>query len=364
MPENANQHYVPQFYFKLFNGGKRHICVLLTKEGRIIPAAPVKGQCARHTFYGSVEIEKMFSHLEGRHAPTLRALVEMATTSDLTSFSDDNWPWVLNAVVIQHARTLLEVEKEMPAMIAMQLHMFKEHLRQLPDEDGKEVLGAIERGEIELTEDPTATVLKQIQSALNSSMLLMDMQASILRNHTDYPFIFSDSPVVFYNSYYKRITERGVLGLQTPGLLVFFPLTPRFQLMLFDPAVYTGSCRNGLFCEVRSRSDVSQLNALQLHHSRMAVYFARQDDADYVTELYRMHKPRLVKPETQFRVRRDWLVDGKPCEDQILQIFERQLNHDLSLSFMSCNRISPREFVFRRRTPWVVAMHKRLFPTG
>ena len=27
-----NQHYVPQFYFKLFNGGEPHICALLTLQ--------------------------------------------------------------------------------------------------------------------------------------------------------------------------------------------------------------------------------------------------------------------------------------------------------------------------------------------
>ena len=54
MAENANQHYVPQFYFKLFNSGKRQISVLLTKDGRIVLYAPIKGQCAQWPFTGVV----------------------------------------------------------------------------------------------------------------------------------------------------------------------------------------------------------------------------------------------------------------------------------------------------------------------
>jgi len=62
---------------------------------------------------------------------------------------------------------------------------------------------------------------------------------------------------------------------------------------MFDPTVYSGSCRNGPFCEIMNRADVSQLNALQLHHSREAVYFANPESADYVKDLYEVHRSRL-----------------------------------------------------------------------
>lgn len=361
MPENANQHYVPIHYFRLFNGGKRQICVLLTKDGRFVPSAPIKGQCARHMFYGSAEIDRMFSKLEGEHASALRALVEMATTSDLTRFSVKDWVHVLQAIVFQRARTMLEVEKEVPAWISMQLHLFKEYVRHTrPAEEADEMIGAIDRGEIRMVENPTASVLKQIDVALSSAMLLLDMRPCVIRNCTDYPFIFSDSPAVFYNSFCRKITDRGVTGAQTPGLQVFLPLTSTLQLMLFDPAVYTGACHDGPFCEVTKRADVSQLNALQLHHSRLAIYFAYEENAEYVKEFYEAHKRRLVKPETVFRVRKDLLVKGEPCHDEILHVFDRQLNHDLSLSFITCTPVTPRNYVFRHRTPELVEENKRL----
>src|SRR6185312_1508132 len=128
MAENANQHYVPKFYFKLFNGGEPRINALLTKDGRIVRSAPIKGQCARNMFYGSVEIEKEFSRLEGSHASALRALVEVGTTGDTTKFSKEQIPSLLQAIAFQRARTMLELEKNAPAMESFLLHAFTEFL--------------------------------------------------------------------------------------------------------------------------------------------------------------------------------------------------------------------------------------------
>lgn len=273
MAAHANHHYVPQYYFKLFNGGHRQICALLKKNGQVVTNAPIKRQSSRHMFYGTVEIEKNFSQVEGLHAIALRALVEVATTGDFSKWSEEQIPWLVHAVAFQRARTILEVEKVAPAMEAMLLHMFSEEVRQTMTPDkASEILGPFERGEIKITQNDTGMVHRQITAATQSASLIEDLQISVIRNYTDYPFIFSDSPVVLYNSYYRKTTNRGVLGYQTPGLQIFLPLTPRLQLMMFDAAVYDGACRSGPFCELVDRSDVSQLNVLQLHHSRQAVY--------------------------------------------------------------------------------------------
>src|SRR5262249_46702580 len=107
--EQTNHHYVPQFYFKLFNEGHRQICVLLKKNGQVVTNAPIKGQSSRHMFYGTVEIEKGFSQLEGLHAGALRALIEVATTGDRSKWSNEQFPWLLQAIAFQRARTMLEV---------------------------------------------------------------------------------------------------------------------------------------------------------------------------------------------------------------------------------------------------------------
>lgn len=331
----------------------------------MIPHAAIKGQCARHKFYGSAEIENLFSRLEGLHASCLQALVRAGNSGDINEFSFDHFPWLMQAIVFQRARTMLEVEKTFPAVEAMILKMFKEHLlHTLPPERIDEYVGAIDRGEVRITEEPTSTVFRQITVALESATLLVDLQPRLVRNYSDYPFVFSDSPVVFYNQYYQHITDRGVLGLQTPGLMIFYPLTPQLQLMMIDPEAYTGTFANGPFCDITDRSDVSHLNALQMHHSSSAIYFADISDAEYVEALFQTHAPRIVKPQATFRVRTDVLVDGKPSDGEVMHAFEPQLNHNLSLSFVDCTPVMPEGVSFRHRSPEIVEEHKRLHPSS
>lgn len=360
-----NHHFVPQYYFRLFTGSDRHVCAYLKRHGRVVPYAPIKGQCARRTFYGKAEIEKGFSLLEGHHASALRAIVRAAGSDDVKEITNEHFAWLLQAIVFQRARTMLEVEKEWPACEAMILKLFKEHLRHtLPPEKIDEYVGPIERGEVRVSEDPTATVSRQISVALESAALLADLELRIVRNHTDYPFVFSDSPVVFYNLYYQNITDHGVLGYQTPGLMVFYPLTPQLQLLMIDPATYTGAISRSPFCDVINRADVSNINALQLHHSSAVIYFADMRDASYVQDLYGVHAANITKPQATFRVRDDLLVDGVPSDGEIMHAFEPQVNHRLALSFVECVPVAAGKFSFRCRSPDLVAEHRRHHPSA
>jgi len=94
------------------------------------------------------------------------------------------------------------------------------------------------------------------------------------------------------------------------------------------------------------------------------VYFANPDDTEYIKALYEAHRSHLVKPVAAFRVRSDLWVNDAPPDGELLHTFERHLNHKLSLSFVSCTPVSPREYKFRRRTPELVEEHKRLYPTS
>ena len=201
-----------------------------------------------------------------------------------------------------------------------------------------------------MTADPQAVVLRSILDHTEAVPLIYDLKMCLLRNRTDDPFIFSDSPVVFYNTYYRKVIDRGVLGLQTPGLQVFMPLDSRTTLMLIDATVYEGRYRESDFVDIVHRSDISHLNAIQLHHSSHGVYFSDRQSGEYVRDLLRAHADRLSKPKTEFHIRKNWLVDGQPT-DELDQVFERQLDHQLELSFVECTPIEASAFHFRRRCP-------------
>ena len=201
---------------------------------------------------------------------------------------------------------------------------------------------------------PQDTVIRSIDIALQNALLITDLNYYILRNHTDYPFVFSDAPVVFYNTYYQNVKNRGVLGMQTPGLQIFYPLNSNTVLMLIDDQIYRGWYKQSLFIDLIERSDVSQLNALQLHHSYQSIYFADVKDKEYIYDLRAAHKNRIIQPELRFVERDGWLVDGKPVDGTLYQMYEPQLNIELNLSFIDCTPISESEYKPRKRSPELV----------
>jgi len=107
----------------------------------------------------------------------------------------------------------------------------------------------------------------------------------------------------------------GVLGFQTPSLQIFYPIDSRTMILLIDDQVYGGRYREPFLVDVHSRCDVSQLNALQLHHGLNAVYFADARHQEYVQELWNAHKSSITKPESLFQHLKGWLVDGEPVEN-------------------------------------------------
>jgi hypothetical protein len=218
------------------------------------------------------------------------------------------------------------------------------------------IVAEIDRGAVRITARPQAMVLQAIEIALDNSVLISDLSAFMLRNHTDYPFLFSDAPVVFYNTLYQRVVSRGVLGYQTPGLQIFYPLDSESTLLLIDAESYRGRFKDSPFVDVTDRSDVSQLNALQLHHSLNTVYFAVPEASEYVLDLWHAHKGRIATPKINGGWKNGWLVDGKPV-DNLFHWFEPQLNFPLKLSFIECDLVADEDFEFRRRNPELVKQH-------
>ena len=99
--ENKWQHFVPQFYFRLFScdelfifgyylGGKKHY------RGKIL------NQAAKNYFYSeNIEIEKSFSHIEGKFNDVLKKILENRSLLGLTT---EDYFEMLRFISFQHKR--------------------------------------------------------------------------------------------------------------------------------------------------------------------------------------------------------------------------------------------------------------------
>ena len=76
-----------------------------------------------------------------------------------------------------------------------------------------------------------------ITAILNCGALI-DLTAVLLDNETDEDFVVSDNPVVFQNPLIEKYALQNCSGFCTRGLQIYYPLTPRRMVCLYDSRVY------------------------------------------------------------------------------------------------------------------------------
>ena len=159
------------------------------------------------------------------------------------------------------------------------------------DEETKEGFRTIAQG---LEANPKRYQGMEMSIAIECSKSLVDLLPIILHNRTNLPFIFGDAPVVFTNPYLKNVTLRGVLGAQTPGLIVLYPIGSTHSIMLLDERAYKIKKFRNSILPVRNLIDIAALNKLQIHNASIAVYFSDYQYSRYASELWRQEMVRLI----------------------------------------------------------------------
>ena len=245
-------------------------------------------------------------------------------------------------------RTELEIVKNSDAHSKFLMLVLKREIaKSKTGAERDQLLHFLEKDLVEIVENPVVTVIRNIQIALELTPLISDLRFILLRNQTEYPFLFSDSPVIYYNNYLRHVRHRGVLGLQCKGLQIVYPLDSRTCLFMLDSDTYTDFSNGQFIHDILEKSDVSQINALQLHHCLNAIYF--RDNAEYVSELWNVHGRSDSYPTGEYHTSNDWAVDGKRIESEIHYSFQPQVAHELNLSFLTWKTAPKDASVFEPR---------------
>ncbi len=360
MGENKNQHFVPQYLFRNFSSNKRSINILLRKNGKIIQQAQIKGQCSKNNFYGSIEIENLFSKLEGQHSLILRDILSMNSQEEFMKHYNNydkensdikinpNILILLQAIIFQKNRTELEAQKQSLMFGKIVKELF---VRDMELQDKNEITKYKDYFKIDV--DLTKTVLMMIETSSKVVGLIVDLGVYILRNKTNTEFIFSDSPVTLYNKHYINVHLRGVLGLQTPGLMIFYPISSDTCILLLDENIYNGSLIGNNFFEIENDFDVTSINKLQLHHSSNAVYFSEEMNQKYIKKLWKQERSSLKSLNINFNVAPAIDHNGIAMGD-VMHSFEPQIPYRLNLSFLSSEILDDKHYTCSCRTPELV----------
>ncbi len=121
MANKANQHYVPQFYFRYFSKDGKSICALNRDNGSIIETASIKGQASKKYFYGDSNVEDCLSEIEGIFSDALRKIMDSFSFDDCTP---ENYFLLLQNIMLQKSRTMSARKKSKAIQDRLlQLHM-------------------------------------------------------------------------------------------------------------------------------------------------------------------------------------------------------------------------------------------------
>lgn len=268
MAECKNQHYVPKFYFRLFS--EKCVVEVYDLNDKIFHPGSCKHLCAEEWFYSrDPAIEKIFSALESVFSRILHKIID---NEDINVLKDDDYSYLLLFLVIQNVRTAKG--KELSDDLSN--FLFQEFSKALLQKNiGKKpwiTEEFVKTHPMPTISGPSHAISLMI--SLNSSAILIsDLKPVILINNTGRDFIFSDSPVVFFNSFFNDKDGTGSTGLQAPGLQIFCPLNSKTMLMLYDSKFYSfKNCSNNKVC-ITLESDIDALNALQFFNCREWIFF-------------------------------------------------------------------------------------------
>ncbi|HHT9113890.1 MAG: DUF4238 domain-containing protein [Planctomycetes bacterium] len=344
MADKSNQHYVPKFYFRFFSLDGKRICVLNRKNGLTIEHAPIKGQASKNYYYGDLTVEDRLQVIDGLFSSVLHNLKNAGT---FEGYDPKSYVLLLQNLMLQKSRTLSARNKSKPMqdrLLQLYLEVQINNDEKLTEEQKDRFLGMIGN----VAANPKQYQNMEMAVSVDVAEYLMDLVPVMLINKTNRPFIFSDAPVVFCNLLLQKITLRGVLGAQTPGLLIFYPLSPKHLILLFDANSYRIKGVRNSVLSVRDLKDVAALNKLQIHNASNAVYFSEYQYSRYVSELWRQEKTKLREHRGTVVEAPGFDHDGEPLGD-IVHSFEPQLPFFPDFIFLYHEIVQEKDYRFSRR---------------
>lgn len=258
MPQNKNQHYVPQFYQRYFSDDEANTGVYILKAKKYLPNSAIKHQASADYFYSKdLNIEKGLGLVEGMIKDVLDGLI----ANPRKKLDKKQQDAIYCNLILQMGRTLLQSKKQEEAITAMGKQIL-EAVIQADKESGRGEYTdipqeAIDSTKIKLTE-PGAFVMANFIKLLP---LCRDLEYRVMINETSVPFVTSDNPVCMYNQFLERMgVNNGGLGQR--GLQLYMPISPAVALFYYDSKVYKVGSMLMDYVRISNSDDVNELNKM------------------------------------------------------------------------------------------------------
>jgi len=228
------QHYVPQALLRLHvkdatvKRGSEQVWCFEKKTGKVF-SPNIKGVLAGSRFYEveidgeTVSLEEPLSAIESQVSPILTRLVE---NQNLTVLTKEDRFMIAGFCAVQHLRT----------------QAFRDRIKDV----NEGVAEALRKRGIDPADVSNFKILSEDEIKAFSMEMLADAPRKygwhfvakywhLVGTTPDDPFHLGDHPVVLDNDVYGP--ARGALGLASPGVTIYLPLSPTLCLAMTDPVL-------------------------------------------------------------------------------------------------------------------------------
>ncbi len=243
--KKIKQHYVPRFYMKsIARQKKQDIFVILcfNKETGEKYEQNITQTAMERYFYDDSdppEIENLFSRLEGFHADIYHKIISEKSVEGLTQY--DKF-MMCHYIMIQNERT--RSARIRNAQMVELVYKYLEKEKYFPpfenfSEDYKKKLleSRAAMGQINIMFNPIKMEGGTVHHPFEVVFKMAELGWTLLKNDLRREFYTSDHPVFVYNPPIKgekMIRGYGSKVYTTNGVEIYFPLTPRLCLVIYD----------------------------------------------------------------------------------------------------------------------------------
>jgi hypothetical protein len=272
--DKKNHHYVPQFLLRNFSENKKSIGMFINDNSTFIGQASIRKQALKAYLYGkNNDIENMFMDIEAKASGIIRKIIDAKT---LPEYDSEEYHILMLFILISEARVQKQAESNenlITELAKVTSKMYQEHGRlDVPDE----VIN-----NLKVTYDVPNLI--SIQAAIELYPIILDLKAVILTINNDRSFITSDIPIVRYNyMYVKRNYQIRGYGLGTMGIQIFFPISPKHCIYIYDDVMYQSKIVEKSKIILSKATQVDELNKLFYLNSYKYLFFSENIKESYI----------------------------------------------------------------------------------
>lgn len=272
MAAYQNQHFVPEFLLKLYNGGHEHmIDIVPMRVGRLRRGVSLHEQASKDWFYdddGSVERE--LGTIEGE---TARIITRMLALDRPPARLSREHQGLVMFVAIQHFRTLAAATAADEKIDKLAKSVLKEA------SDDPEIVSNLHLVNVTLKKP----VNYSMRLGFQGTPLLYDLRMKLIVNTSGRPFLASDAPVILHNRLYGQSGAPAV-GLANSGLQIFVPLGPRRALIMYDEDAYEVGTSASNAVKLVNPKHADLINDLQWEAAQNVMFIPPGADEAHVVE--------------------------------------------------------------------------------